>query len=134
MPEPSSHRTHWEELFEQFDPKRTKEKLDAQVAQQERVVTLARQILNLQHAPGYEEFCKALADIRQHAFDAMVRNEAGNDWMRVLQGQCQAYDSIVQVMLNREARVQALEQGLKDLQNQRALLERPQKQPTEAKP
>lgn len=122
----------WTRAAEQFDERTAKEKLDAQIEQQHRAVQLAGRILLLRGLPGYDEFHKALQDIREHALTQLSKTTASNDWMRVLQGQVQAYDNILAVMEKGEARVQALEKALTELQNERALFDRPQKQ--EAKP
>lgn len=122
----------WTRASEQFDERQAKEKLDAQIEQQHRAVQLAGRILLLRGLPGYEEFRKALQDIREHALSQLEKTTAGNDWLRVLQGQCQAYGNILAVMEKGEARVQALEKALAELLNERALFDRPNKQ--EAKP
>ena len=124
--------SYWQEIFDRADEGSIREKLGAKVEQQKRAVVLASRILSMENQPGYTEFRKALLDIREHALGQLVRNTATNEWMRVLQGQCQAYDSILQVMERGQDRVQALELALKDLQDQMTLLERPKTQ--EAKP
>lgn len=115
----------WSDLAGQFDEKAAKEKLDGQIAQQERAIALASRVLALRGAPGFEDFRKSLQDIRDYAIEQLTQTKASNDWMRVLQGQVQAYENMLAVMEKQESRLQALDRALKELQNQRTLLERP---------
>lgn len=124
--------SHWRDIFERFDESKAVEKLDAQIGQQQRAVALAGRVLIIRNMPGYSDFESALRDIRDFARDQLVSTVAGNDWMRELKGQVQAYNNILAVMEKGDARVKALEEGLRELQNQRAVIVRPKKQ--EAKP
>lgn len=123
----------WRQLAEEFDEKAALEKLNGQIAQQRRAIALAGRILTLRNMPGFSDFQLALTDMRDHAVAQLSNTTAGNDWMRVLQGQVQAYNNLLGVMEKGDGRVRALEHGLAELQNQKALIERPRNQKPEAK-
>lgn len=82
-------------------------------------------MLIIRNMPGYSDFQSALRDIREYTVSQMVSPGVGDAEMRQMQGQIQAYDNMLAVMDKGEVRVQALEEGLTELQNQRALIVRP---------
>ncbi|HDL41655.1 MAG TPA: hypothetical protein ENG98_01405 [Actinobacteria bacterium] len=117
--------SHWRDLFDRFDEKAAVEKLDTRIGQQRRAITLAGRVLIIRNMPGFSDFQAALRDIRDYVVSQLVSPGAENDVMRQLQGQCQAYDNILAVMEKGDVRVKALEEGLQELQNQRATIVRP---------
>ena len=121
-------KPYLDEFGHLFDEKRAEARLDEQLTAQQHGITLARQIVAIRHSPGFAEFEKAVRASRDNTLKRLVTSTAGNDWLRVLQGQAQAYESILAVVDQGQDRVQALEEGLKELQNQRAVLSAPRNQ------
>ncbi len=117
--------SYWRDLFERFDEKAAVEKLNARIGQQQRAITLAGRVLIIRNMPGYSDFEIALRDIRNYAVTMLVSPGVAHDDMHEIKGQIQAYDNMLAVMDKGEVRVKALEEGLAELQNQRAVIVRP---------
>lgn len=117
--------SYWRDLFDRFDEKTAVSKLDTRIGQQKRAIALAGRVLIIRNMPGYSDLEVALRDIRDYAVTQLVSPGVSNDDMRQIQGQVQAYDNMLAVMDKGDVRVKALEEGLKELQNQRATIVRP---------
>lgn len=122
----------WSQVADRFSERSALERLEGQIAKQRQAIAMASRILSLRNMPGFKDFQQALADMRDHAIRDLSSTTSSNDWMRVLQGQVQAYDGLLSIMEKGEAKVEVLERRLEELQNEKALLERPQNQKAEA--
>lgn len=136
----------WRNLAKTLDPKAVRlatignwmngrrdscrEELDAQISRQRRAIALARTILPLRDHPLFQEYHKSLQGMRDAATKDLITTTSSNDYMRVLQGQVQAYEKILRVMDRQEAEAKALEQGLSVLENDRKNLDPSQAEAT----
>lgn len=99
----------------------TKERIDSL----QRQIALVQRIMPLKHSPGFKEFESTVQDCLDHAQNEMVNGTRGNEQMRVLQGRCQAFGSILAFMRNSEQQLQNLAQQLEAAQGQAAQVVRP---------
>ena len=118
------HESQWQELFDRFDESKAAEEIGNRIVRQQAAIGLASRALSIRHMPGFEDFQGALRDVRASAVAELTSTTRGNEWLRVLQGQVQAYDKILAIMEKGQSYVEALEQGLQELQDQRAAIVR----------
>lgn len=86
----------------------------------ERAINAAQRIIPLKHSPGFQQFEQAIEDLRTHAKNEMVACTAGNEQLRILQGRCQAFGSILALMRNAERNIESLSQRLETIQSKAA--------------
>jgi hypothetical protein len=97
----------------------------AEVDRLERIINAAQRILVLKGAPGFQQFEQAVTDLRAHAQNEMVGCVAGNEQLRILQGRCQAFSSILTLMRNTEHNIQTLATQLATAKEKAAAIIRP---------
>jgi len=104
--------------------KETEEAIRKQAAEEidrlERVINLGHRMLTIKSSPGFQQFEQAIQDLRSHAKNEMVACTAGNEQLRILQGRCQAFGSILALMRNTEQNLQSLAQQLQAAQHKAA--------------
>lgn len=98
--------------------------LDQQIEQQRRAIKLGERVLALRASPGYEDFHKSLQDLRNYARTRLVTCYQGDSFMRVLQGQVQAYETILELMGKTEKKLEQLAANVKQLETDRDLFNR----------
>jgi hypothetical protein len=91
----------------------------------ERIINAAQRILVLKNAPGYQQFEQALVDLRTHAQNEMVGCVAGNEQLRILQGRCQGFGSILALMRRTEHNIETLATQLATAKAKAATIIRP---------
>jgi hypothetical protein len=116
-------KSQWRPLPQQEED--LKKTLLGEVDRLERVINLAQRSLVIQHAPGFKEFQKAVEDLRLGAQNEMVRCVSGNEQLRILQGRCQAFSSILALMRNTERNIQTLATQLAAAKTKAASMIRP---------
>jgi len=102
----------------------TKEAL-REVDRLKRIINLGQRMLSIKSAPGFQQFEEAVKDLRVHAQNEMVGCTAGNEQLRILQGRCQAFSSILALMRNTEQNIESLAQQLEAAQHKAASVIRP---------
>lgn len=90
----------------------------------QRAINLAQRLMSLRNAPGYQPFQKAIEDLKTHAQEQMITHSGQNDDLRVLQGRCQAYGSILALMRRTESSIENLSQQLKAVEERAASMVR----------
>lgn len=102
-----------------------KSEAKAKVDQLQRAINLAQRISSLKNAPGFQQFEAAIEDLRKHAQDQMVTCTGDHEQLRILQGRCQAYSSIMALMRRTETSIENLSQQLVAVESQVARSVRP---------
>lgn len=114
LPDPPSGEKLGAAPFEKVSEteKRIREEAEGKVDRIERAINLAQRMLVLKNAPGFQPFQKAVEDLLTASSQEMVGCVAGNEQLRILQGRCQAFSSILALMRDTEHNVQSLELSL----------------------
>jgi hypothetical protein len=107
--EQQAKNSQWQPIGQAEEEIRKQAKGD--VDRLERVLNLGQRMLSLKNSPGFQQFEQAVEDIRRHAQNEMMGCGSDNNQLRILQGRCQAYGSILALMRNTE-------QNLSNLANQ----------------
>lgn len=102
--------SQWEQIDE--TERRIVDDSNKEVDRLQRVINLGQRLLTIKNAPGYQQFEQAIVDIRSHAQNEMVGCKADNDQLRILQGRCQAFSSILALMRRTEHNLESLAQQL----------------------
>jgi len=89
-----------------------KDQLQKKIDQLERAIGLGQRMAVLKNAPGFQPFMQAVQDVLSHAQDEMVACMQGDSMLRILQGRCQAYRSILALMRRTEQNIQDLNEQL----------------------
>jgi hypothetical protein len=100
----------WEQVAE--TEARVRKEFSGDIDRLTRVINTAQRVLAIKNAPGYQQFEQSVIDLRQYAQTEMVGCKDGNDQIRILQGRCQAFSSILALMRNTEHNIQNLSQQL----------------------
>lgn len=116
-------KSQWQPLPEQEE--RARKQLMGEVDRLERIINAAQRILVLKHAPGFQQFETAVDDLRTHAQNEMVGCVAQNDQLRILQGRCQAFSSILALMRRTEHNIETLATQLDTAKTRVAAIIRP---------
>ncbi len=91
---------------------RISKELNGEIDRITRVINLGQRLLTIKNAPGYQQFEKAVEDLRQYAQTEMIGCKGNNDQLRILQGRCQAFSSILALMRRTEHNLESLVQQL----------------------
>jgi hypothetical protein len=92
----------------------------------ERGINLAQRVLTLKSAPGFQQLVESIANLETHAKRQMVGAEQVTDSeLRILQGRCQAFGSILAIMRKAEQHVENLAQQLAHAKERAAKTIRP---------
>jgi hypothetical protein len=83
----------------------------------ERALNLAKRILAIRNAPGFQDFVDAVNDLQQHADRQLVGCLASDSYMRHLQGKAQALRDVMALLSRTENTATLLARQQKDLQN-----------------
>lgn len=97
--------------------------LDERIHSTTQACHLARAILGLRSTHGWDEYVRAINDIRAHALRKLAKAQAMEE-VRSLQGQIEAYDNLLVIVETGEERAKVLDAGLQRLQNERLTLQR----------
>ena len=116
-------QTQWQPVAEHEDEIRQRTK--GEIDRIERAYALGQRTLVLKGSPGFDPFVQAIEDLRTHAKNQMVDCTAGNEQLRILQGRCQAFGSILALMRNTERNLQTLAQQLEAAKQKAAVAIRP---------
>jgi hypothetical protein len=100
----------WEQVAE--TEARVRKEFSGDIDRLTRVINTAQRVLAIKNAPGYQQFEQSVIDLRQYAQTEMVGCKDGNDQIRILQGRCQAFSSILALMRNTEHNIKNLSQQL----------------------
>ncbi len=104
----------WEQVAETEE--RVRKQFSGDIDRLTRVINTAQRVLAIKNAPGYQQFEQSVIDLRQYAQTEMVGCKDGNDQIRILQGRCQAFSSILSLMRNTEHNIKNLSQQLEVVQ------------------
>lgn len=115
---PFQENTQWTPIKE-TEAKIRKES-QGEIDRLERVINLGKRMLSIKSSPGFQQFEAALKDLRTHSQNEMVGCTAANEQLRILQGRCQAFGSILALMRNTEQNLQSLAQQLETAQHKAA--------------
>jgi hypothetical protein len=106
--------SQWENVREQEE--RLTKQFTGEIDRLTRVINLGQRLLTIKNAAGYQQFEKAVEDLRQYAQTEMVGCKGDNDKLRILQGRCQAFGSILALMRRTEHNIESLSQQLEVVQ------------------
>lgn len=106
----------WEQVRETEE--RITKQIRGDIDRLTRVINTAQRLLTIKNAPGYQQFEQSIEDLRQYAQTEMVGCKGDNDEIRILQGRCQAFSSILALMRRTEHNIQNLSQQLEAAQAQ----------------
>lgn len=101
----------WEQVAETEE--RLRKQFSGEIDRLTRVINLGQRLIVLKNSPGYQQFEEAVVDMRTYAQNEMVSCKDGNDQIRILQGRCQAFGSILALMRRTEHNIENLSQQLK---------------------
>ncbi len=100
----------WEQVAETEG--RLRKQFSGEIDRLTGVINTAQRVLAIKNAPGYQQFEQSVLDLRQYAQTEMVGCSEGNDQIRILQGRCQAFSSMLALMRNTEHNIENLSQQL----------------------
>ncbi len=115
--------SQWEQVA--ATEKRITDQIKGDVDRLQRVINTAQRIMVLKNAPGYQQFEKSIEDLRTHAQNEMVSCSESTDRLRILQGRCQAFGSILALMRKTEQNIESLAQQLEAAEAKAEQLIRP---------
>jgi len=121
--EQQARNSSWEPIAQTEE--RVRKQSKAEIDRLERVINLGQRMLQIKNSPGFQQFEEAVRDLRKHAQNEMVGCQAGNEQLRILQGRCQAYGSILALMRNTEQNLESLAQNLEVAKQKAASVVRP---------
>ncbi len=100
----------WEQVADTED--RLRKEFSGEIDRLTRVINLGQRLTVLKNSPGYQQFEEAVVDLRTYAQNEMIGCTDGNDQIRILQGRCQAFSSILALMRRTEHNIKNLTQQL----------------------
>ena len=106
----SVEHSQWENV--RNTEERISKELNGEIDRITRVINLGQRLLVIKNAPGYQQFEQAVEDLRTYAQNEMVGCKGENDQLRILQGRCQAFGSILALMRRTEHNLESLSQQL----------------------
>lgn len=114
----------------QFEPiadteARIRKESSEEISRLERIINLGQRMTAIKNAPGFQQFEQAISDLRKHAQNEMVICTASNEQLRILQGRCQAFSSILSLMQNTDRTLGSLTQSLDEAKTRAASVIRP---------
>jgi len=107
-------RGQWEQVAETEE--KIRKQFSGEIDRLTRVINLGQRLLTIKNAPGYQQFEQAVEDLRQYAQTEMVGCKGDGDQLRILQGRCQAFGSILALMRRTEHNIESLSQQLEVVQ------------------
>lgn len=96
----------------------------------DRTIAMGQRVLALRGAGGYQEFTKAVEDMRDHLRQSMENHRGDDSEMRMLQGQVQGITMVLRLLQSTENSLDSLAQKRKQEQDELEHLVNPGPQPT----
>ncbi len=121
--EQQSKNSSWEPVKDTEE--RVRKESAAEIDRLERIINLGQRMSVIKNSPGFQQFEEALQDLRTHAQNEMVGCKAGNEQLRILQGRCQAFGSILALMRKTEQNLESLAVSLEAARQRAAAVIRP---------
>lgn len=96
-------------------------RIGSQIDQTERVINLAKKLASLAGAPGFQEYVKAIEDLKTATMDSLLVSNDPREVMD-LRARAKAFQDVLGLMTSNQSALKALASKLETLQNHRNLV------------